>query len=157
MQNIIAIDPGKNGAIASNIGGVISVQRMPLAGKEIDLGAIARIIKEASADVVVVEKVHAMPGQGVTSMFTFGMGYGGILGVIAGLGCRLELVTPQASKKVTLAGTTKDKDAAIAYCRRAFPAIDLIPPKCRCPHDGFAEALCILEYGVRTLGLANTG
>ena len=153
-MNIIAIDPGKNGGIASRSVGVYSAQKMPLAGKEIDLNAIAHIVKETHVDIIVVEKASAMSKggtpQGVVSMFTYGTGYGGLLGIAAALDIRIELVQPLAWKKVVLAGTPKDKDAAIAYCRRAFPQISLVPPKCRTPHDGMADALCILEYGVRT-------
>ena len=34
---------------------------------------------------VVVEKVNAMPGQGVTSMFNFGQSFGAIKGICAAL------------------------------------------------------------------------
>ncbi len=68
-----------------------------------------------------------MPGQGVSSTFKFGQGYGSILGIAAALSIPTELVTPQAWKKVVLAGTAKDKDAAVGYCRRAFPNVSLLP------------------------------
>jgi hypothetical protein len=80
-----------------------------------------------------------MPGQGVASSFTFGTGYRQIQGLLAGRGIPFELVTPQAWKKLVLAGTTKDKDAAIAYCRRAFPDVALVLPRCRVSHDGIAD------------------
>jgi hypothetical protein len=44
------------------------------------------------------------------------------------------------------------KDAAIAYCRRAFPDVPLVMPRCRNPHDGIADSLCILQYGLRSFG-----
>lgn len=150
MANIVAIDPGKNGAIAfiSSQEDDPIVHPMPMAGKELDLPAIAELIQ--SADLVVIEKVHAMPGQGVTSMFTFGCGYGAIQGITAALKIRTELVPPQTWKSSVLKGTKKDKDAAIAYCRKAFPDISLVLPRCRKPHDGMADALCLAEYGRRT-------
>ena len=122
---------------------------MPLAGKELDLPTLAAIIRSAAPELAVIEKVHSMPGQGVSSTFSFGTGYGQLQGLLAGLGIPFELVTPQAWKKVVLAGTAKDKDAAIAYCRRAFPEVPLIMPRCRTPHDGIADALCLLQFGVR--------
>ena len=42
-----------------------------------------------------IEKVAAMPGQGVTSMFNFGKGFGVLLGAAAGLGLQTTQVTPQ--------------------------------------------------------------
>lgn len=147
-ETIIGIDPGKNGAIAIRRGNQITALPMPLAGKELDLPAIAEIIRDA--DLVVIEKVHSMPGQGVTSMFTFGCGYGAIQGITAALQIRTELVAPQTWKSSVLKGTKKDKDAAIAYCRRAFPDVPLVLPRCRKPHDGLADALCLAEYGCRT-------
>jgi crossover junction endodeoxyribonuclease RuvC len=151
-MNIIAIDPGQNGGIAIHWYGVTAAQPMPLAGKEIDLPAIAEIIRSNTPALVVIEKVASMPGQGVASTFTFGMGYGQIQGLLAGMGIPYELVTPQAWKKLVLAGTPKDKDAAIAYCRRAFPEVPLVMPRCRNPHDGMADSLCLLQYGLRSFG-----
>jgi crossover junction endodeoxyribonuclease RuvC len=82
----------------------------------------------------------------------------------------LELVTPQAWKKVVLPGLIPakaklppdataaqkkaasaankkaGKDAAIGWCRRAYPSVSLIPEGCRVPHDGIADSLCIAEY-----------
>jgi hypothetical protein len=69
------------------------------------------------------------------------------------MGIPIELVTPQAWKKLILAGTPKDKDASIAYCRRAFPNVPLIPLRYRVPHDGIADSLCLLQYGLRTFSV----
>jgi crossover junction endodeoxyribonuclease RuvC len=149
-MNIISIDPGKSGAIAYTKNGTTTAQPMPIAGKELDLPTLANIIRSASPALAVIEKVHSMPGQGVSSTFSFGTGYGQIQGLLAGLGIPFELVTPQAWKKLVLAGTAKDKDAAIAYCRRAFPDVPLVMPRCRNAHDGIADSLCLLQYGLRS-------
>lgn len=125
----------------------VRVFPMPLAGKEIDWYTVADILDSVSEATVYVEKVHAMPGQGVTSTFTFGKNFGGLLGAIAALSFPYRLVTPQAWKKVILAGTGKTKDDAIAYARRTYPDVPLILPRCRKPHEGICEALCIMEYG----------
>ncbi len=151
-MTIIGIDPGLSGGIAVYDGttGDYAVTPLPIAGGELDLHAITLTIADYMNPVVCIEKVGAMPKQGVVSTFKFGKGYGALLGICAALGVRVELVTPQAWKKVVLAGTTKDKGAAIAYVRRAFPQINLIPDRCRVPHDGMADAICIAEYGRRT-------
>jgi crossover junction endodeoxyribonuclease RuvC len=149
-MNIIAFDPGQKGGIAIHHQGITTAFPMPLAGKVLDLVTIAALVRSNSPNIAVIEKVGSMPGQGVASTFTFANGYGQIQGLLAGLGIPFELVTPQAWKKLVLAGTPKDKDAAIAYCRRAFPNVALVLPRCRVPHDGIADALCLMQYGLRS-------
>ena len=150
---IIAFDPGQKGAIA--IGSTIfdlKAVPMPMAGKEIDLAAIKDLLLQEGSlpDRAIIEKVSAMPGQGVTSMFTFGSGYGKIQGLLMGLSIPTELVASQRWKGKVLADTPKDKDAAIAYCRRVFPNIRLVLPRCTKPHDGLADVICMWEYARRT-------
>lgn len=152
----IGIDPGKSGGLVAIDGdrratGYI----MPVKGGEVDAHAIGvwvwgLVLQHDSQVVACVEKVHAMPKQGVASTFTFGVGYGKILGVLGALGVRTELVTPQAWKAAVLAGSLKDKAAAIAWATRAYPALSLVQPGCRVPHDGIADALCIAEFARRT-------
>lgn len=146
------IDPGLKGGLALILPetGEVHAYPMPVAGDELDGGLLASGLRRYPGGVAVVEKVGAMPGQGLSSTFKFGKGYGTVLGVCAALGLRVELVTPQKWKGEVLAGTTKDKDAAVAYCRRVFPAVELVLPRCRVPHDGMADALCLAEYGRRT-------
>ena len=99
--------------------------------------------------VTCVEKVGAHPGQGVTSMFTFGQGFGYILGVLAALEIGVQLVPPGTWKKeFSLIG--KDKAASVAVCKRLFPGVDLRPTeKCKKDSDGMAEALLMAEYARR--------
>ncbi|MGJ8524317.1 hypothetical protein LMG33818_000025 [Halomonadaceae bacterium LMG 33818] len=147
---IVGIDPGKSGAIAA-IGEKSHAEKIPLSGKEIDGALIARLLSELNPDVVILEKVGAMPGQGVTSMFSFGKGFGIVIGVLEALSIPYRIVTPQAWKKCVLAGTSKDKDAAINFVRRAYPDVELVPARCRKPHDGIADAVCLAEYGRQLL------
>jgi len=149
--NLVAIDPGLKGGIASLTNGSITAVPMPLAGGALDLAAIAAMVKEVSPAWIIVEKVGARPGQGVTSMFSFGMGYGAVLGIAAALSVPVELVTPQRWKGIVLHGTAKDKSSAIAFCRRVFPGVALVLPRCKVAHDGVADSLCLLEYGRRSL------
>lgn len=144
MANYVGIDPGKSGAIAS-VGEINDAIKMPLQGKDIDCKAIADFLLRVKPESIVLEKVGAMPGQGVTSMFNFGKFYGIIIGIIETLGFSYQLVTPQKWKKHILEGTKKDKDAAIEFVRRRYPDIELVPPRCRKPHDGIADAVCMAQ------------
>lgn len=38
------------------------------------------------------------------------------------------------------------KAASIAYARERFPGVELVPPRCKNPHDGLADALCIAAW-----------
>lgn len=151
-MKIVGVDPGKSGGLAciDSLNGTFKYIPMPLVGKEIDAKAIHVFLMECQPDLVVIEKVHAMPGQGVTSMFNFGKAYGSVIGLVTGLSIPLAYVTPQAWKKLVLAGTNKDKDAAITYVAQRYPNINLVLPRCRKPHDGIADAVCIAEYGIKT-------
>lgn len=146
---IIGIDPGQTGGIAyiDHASGQSHAMPMPVMGKDIDGHELANALRGLTIDTVILEKVHAMPKQGVSSTFKFGMGFGLVIGVCEALGIPYRLVTPQAWKKTVLAGTAKDKDAAVAFVRRAYPSIDLTPGRKRVPHDGMADAVCLAEYG----------
>lgn len=99
--------------------------------------------------IVVVEKVGARPGQGVTSMFSFGKSAGYIEGVLSALGVPYQLVSPATWKReFSLIG--KDKNASITVCRHLFPELDLKrTERCRTDSDGKAEATLIAEYARR--------
>ena len=63
-------------------------------------------------------------------------------------------MTPQALKKEVLAGTAKDKQAAIDHCLSAYPGVRLMATdKSRTYHSGMADAICIAEYGAIKEGL----
>ncbi len=149
MTTVWGIDPGYSGAVAylSNVAGF--VESIPLLGRELDEMKLTKILDDYEPQLVVMEKVHAMPGNGVASSFRFGQIYGQLISTIK-LGChRLELVAPQTWKAVILRDTKKDKRAALDYCARVYPDICLVPPGCRKPSHDFAEAICIAEYGRR--------
>ena len=93
-----------------------------------------------------VELVHAMPGQGVTSMFNFGKNFGFILGVLSACGLEPNLVSPQKWKRHF--GLKADKKDSIEKCKELFPEVSLRrTSRCTTDSDGMAEALLIAEYG----------
>lgn len=148
----LGVDPGASGAIALLDDERADFLVMPRAGKDIDWSAIARWLTDHvhGQAVAYVERVGAMPGQGVTSMFSFGGAYHGVRAVLATLEVPVELVSPNAWKKSVLVGTKRDKAAAIAYAARRWPHLDLRrTARCKGPHEGACEALCIAEYGRR--------
>ena len=142
----IGIDPGKKGGLAIIYNRIAQV----LPFDERDYLDALRSIDPQNA-IVCLERVSAMPGQGVVSMFTFGTGYGWLQGVLAAYGIPYELVRPQQWKKEF--GITADKNSSIAVCKRLFPNVTLrANDRCRTDHDGMAEALLMAEYARRKMG-----
>ena len=152
----IGVDPGKKGAFAiiyTDLSGRQHVDVFPwdddVFVREMVTWNGDFVAREGGGLVACVEKVGAMPGQGVTSMFTFGHGFGYILGVLAALSIGVQLVPPGTWKKeFSLVG--KDKAASIEVCRRLFPGVNLrASEQCRKDSDGMAEALLMAEYARR--------
>lgn len=148
-MRVIGIDPGMKGGIAilDTVTNQMRAVPTPLVGKELDYRRVYEAITFYDPHMVVIEKVHAMPNQGVTSMFNFGMGYGALVALASVGQARVVLVPPQMWKKHVLAGTSKDKEAAIQFCNHTYPSVNLILPRCRKPHDGMADSICLAHYG----------
>lgn len=144
----IAIDPGLKGGWAIQYeDGTVQAYPMPVFGKEIDIAEIVDEVFPRKAKVF-IERVASRPGQGAPSVFKFGTGYGQLIGMCQALKWSYELIRPQEWKKI-LIGTKKDKDAAIRFVRQTYPNINLVLESCRKPHDGMADALCLLTYGLK--------
>jgi len=90
--------------------------------------------------LVVVEKVHSMPTQGVASTFKFGMAYGGALSLAQRFESMWFMVPPQVWKKRLKIDS--DKKVSLALARELFPSA----PLSRVKDGGRAEALLIAEY-----------
>lgn len=92
--------------------------------------------------VAYLERVSAMPKQGVTSMFGFGRSFGIVEGVLLALHIPIVYVEPQHWKE--RAGLSrKDKDAARLLAIKLYPEQDLFLKK----HIGRADALLIGRFG----------
>lgn len=147
----IGIDPGKSGGIA-NIDTESGIcYTVPYSDKAlIDMCSFEGFSGKTEHIMCCLEKVGAMPGQGVVSMFSFGQSVGYIKGVLEAFRIPYQEITPQKWKKEF--GLNSDKAASAEVCRRLFPDISLLAtPRCKKPHDGMAEALLMAEYARRKL------
>ena len=144
----IGIDPGKSGGIAY----IDTEQGFSFAEPYSDK-ALIDLCSDASKGGQVIcclEKVGAMPGQGVVSMFSFGQSVGYIKGVLESFRIPYQEITPQKWKREF--GLSSDKAKSAEICGRLFPDTSLLAtPRCRKPHDGMAEALLMAEYARRKL------
>jgi hypothetical protein len=101
-------------------------------------GTIRAMDLGPSSDVAaVIERVGSMPGQGVSSSFNFGVGFGSCLPVLQLCKLPIHLVTPAKWKRDL--GLSRDKNASLDKARLLFPGANLSLKK----HDGRAEALLL--------------
>jgi len=167
MNVYIGIDPGLDGAAVSIASDdspsgrrcfrILDTPTLTVEGasgnrREYDLNAMAEWLEEIAKmeanRFALVERVHAMPAQGVRSMFSMGYGVGVWEGLLVGCGIPFERVTPQRWQRAMMDGQGKGKDAARFKAMGLFPEIaDMLKRK---RDDGRADALLIAEHARRT-------
>ena len=91
---------------------------------------------------VYLERQGARPGQGVTSTFSTGMGFGLWRGLVVGAGLPLVTVQPQVWRRVC--GLGKGKAASLRVVLERFPT--QFPSHLR-RHDGAADAVLLAYFG----------
>ena len=156
-MRVLGVDPGATGAFAmwdTDIPALV-VHDMPSVlvttgrtkRRQISETWLAEALRGYAPDHAWIERVHALPGQGVTSSFSFGLAYGLARGVLAALGVPVTLVTPNEWKRSFRLGP--DKNEARLIAARLFPANanDFI----RVRDDGRAEAALLALFGATSL------
>jgi crossover junction endodeoxyribonuclease RuvC len=148
MKCIMGLDPGVSGAVAfyyPDHRADISAYDVPVVGKEIDACALYDLIQQYKPDLAIVELVHAMPKQGVSSSFNFGCSYGVAKGVIGSSKIPVCYVSPTKWKKYF--GLSADKEQARALAISKWPFSDHFRRK---KDNGRAEAALLALYGAKT-------
>lgn len=157
MKGYIGIDPGKSGCLAILCAdGDVYFYDYP---KDGDLAAYYTEIqkgieyKELTVELAVLERVHAMPKQGVSSMFTFGANFGGWQTWLIMQRYPHQIIPPQVWMKGFVSkGDGKNTKQCIAVaCKRLFPNVVLEGPKGGYK-DGRADALMMAYYAKRLCG-----
>lgn len=151
---ILGIDPGASGALAiidsADLGRVeifdmpsVQIKRGTRMVNQVSAPMLAEILRDKKIDRAMLEKVGAMPGQGVSSMFAFGRAAGVVEGVLAGLEIPVTLVTPQEwQKHMRVVG---GKDGARSRASQIFSKdVNFFLRK---KDDGRADAALIASYG----------
>lgn len=150
----LGIDPGQAGGLAAlTANGVCRhIDSMPDTEKDVwDWLLNVRPIRGIRTTVAVIEKVHAMPKQGVSSTFKFGMGYGGLRMALIARGIRFEEIRPAQWMKefgIPRKGKNEPKSAhknrLKAKAQQLFPAVNVTLKT--------ADALLLAEYCRRKNG-----
>lgn len=142
MKIYIGIDPGQTGAMAIIGDGLEEIY-------DFDDGDSMTNLRLVSADQVkaVIEKVAAMPKQGVSSTFKFGTNFGIWIGRLEALGIPFDYVTPQKWKKEMFDSMPRSGDQkamSLDRARRLFPEMrDQLKRK---KDHNRADALLLAEY-----------
>ncbi len=150
-MNILGIDPGKSGGLAivenkvNQIPRIVKAIKMPTlivnTKKIIDIVSLKNQIGDTSISIAVIEKVHAMPRQGVTSSFQFGRSYGAVEGLCQIITSRIDYVSPSVWKKFM--GLNSSKQASLDLAKLKFGNEKIWDVK---SNDGIAEAALICLF-----------
>ncbi len=153
---IIGIDPGQAGGFAMRGFGNHSMKAWPMPKTEADTNEMIESLAtcwdklKLGTDLEIqayLEKVHSMPGQGVSSTFKFGKGYGFLRGVLTANRVPFEDVTPRTwqsalgMKKSKTESKTEWKNRLKAKAQQLFPHLKITLAT--------ADAILICEYGHR--------
>lgn len=150
-MRIIGIDPGLKGALALiEDGKLVEVVDIEASDSRINAAYLAAVIQRWQPDFAVCESVTARPGQGVTSMFTFGHGLGTITAVLATLCVPYLLIRPQVWQShfeiQSLSSAKAEHKREIADRAEAlFPGAPLYGPRGTLK-DGRSDALLLARY-----------
>jgi len=149
-MRVLGVDPGAQGGLAIiHDGKLVKGTRMPIVKVRGKAQVDARIVLEwwgdclTPFDAAVIEAVHAMPRQGVSSSFQFGRMLGGIEALVSAVGKPVHYVTPASWKKAM--GLSSEKQQSIDAAKVMFGA-DADRMLRYKADDGIAEAALIAAY-----------
>ena len=153
-MRVLGIDVGLNGAIALTDGSrllelhdmpTLSLERNNKTKRMVNASALHLIIRGAKADAAYLERLNAMPGQGVTSMFSMGQSLGVVLGVLAACEVPTTTIPPRTWQKAL--DVPQGKDGSRYRAAQLFPEhADMFS---RVKDDGRSDAVLIAAYGVK--------
>jgi crossover junction endodeoxyribonuclease RuvC len=154
----LGIDPGANGAIVALVDGEMHPHILRF-GKATEK-EIWEFISGLSFDYdcfCTLELVGAMPGQGVSSMFTFGDGVGFIRGLLTAAYIPFEKKVPRTWQKelgitprVTGKKEGETEESKVEFKRRLREKAEQLFPLIKMTND-IADALLIAEFTRRTI------
>jgi crossover junction endodeoxyribonuclease RuvC len=156
MNHCIAgIDPGISGGLAfyfPDVPSRVAAEDMPIVAGEVNAAALAKRVASMRPDIVIVERVGAMPGQGVASTFKFGAAFGAICGVLGALEIPVYRVAPTVWKRHF--NLSADKEMARALAIRLFAAT--AEHFARKRDHNRAEAALLARYGAEVLRISES-
>lgn len=119
-MRVVGVDPGLSGAVALlDDEELLDAWDIQSADGAVMAGALTDVLATWNPDLVVVEAVHSMPGQGVSTTFKFGRALGTVEGIVAALGYPVAYIAPHTWKSAMK--VTRDKASSRALASRLWP------------------------------------
>lgn len=150
-MKIIGIDPGLKGALALiDDGKLVEVVDIEASDSRINAAHLVAQLRRWMPEFAVCELVTARPGQGVTSMFTFGHALGSITAVLAALQIPYLLIRPQIWQshfeiQSSSSAKAEHKREIADRAEALFPGAPLYGPR-GALKDGRSDALLLACY-----------
>ena len=138
----LGIDPGKSGAIAAVDGVGMVVGTVRLSETPADIYRWLSRMVLLFPPFGLIEKVHSMPKQGVSSTFKFGYSAGMCEGLLVAAGVPHEFITPAKWQGQMQCRTKGDKNVTKRAAQRLWPDEKII--------HATADALLLAECARRT-------
>lgn len=141
-MKFIGLDPGNSSGsivvVAAN-GEFIATLKLPKA----TVHDLVQFLREHSPECpfAVLERVSAMPKQGVSSSFKFGTSYGQLQAALAAAGIPFEEITPGQWQAAMRCRSKGDKNVTKAAAQRLHPGLKVT--------HGTADGLLLAEYARR--------
>lgn len=139
----IGIDPGAKGSMCLIANGKVLFKDFDL--KEYSSTLKAFLDTDDTELMVAIEKVHAMPGQGVSSSFSFGQRLGELEGMLTALQIPYELVAPKDWQKACGIPAKSDKKGIASVMQKLYPTAELYGNKGGL-RDGRSDALGLAHF-----------
>lgn len=151
MLNVIGIDPGQKGGFAVTHDGrdIVELTVMPESTKDL---VIYFSKFDTKTTIVYLEKCQPMPKQGVSSVFTYGVHFGFLRGMLEALRLPYWLVPPRRWQYDAFVGTTASepkKRAKEAACRLFPRTCFRATERSQKAHEGLVDATLIAWWGYR--------
>lgn len=139
----IGIDPGAKGSMCIISNGKVLFKDFDL--KDYSSALKAFLDTDDTELMVAIEKVHAMPGQGVSSSFSFGQRLGELEGMLTALQIPYELVAPRDWQKACGIPAKSDKKGIASVIQKLYPTAELYGNKGGL-RDGRSDALGLAHF-----------
>lgn len=162
ITHLVGIDPGMQGAIAiyntheqvihKLINNPVDEEKREYKQEE-----LVSILKEFNPEntFCILEKQHCMPGEGLPRTFKTGFGFGLFVGLLRGLRIPHQITYAKEWQRRVLLNYPKTmpvKERSIMNAKRFFNLEHLYrTPRSRIDHDGLADALNMVIYGMKFL------
>jgi crossover junction endodeoxyribonuclease RuvC len=142
----IGVDPGASGSICAinEWGFPILVMSLKDQTNRDIMEALQMMAGADKSMNGVLERVHAMPKQGVSSTFKFGTSFGALGAHLTWAGVRFELVTPHKWQGALGCLSRGDKNVTKRKAQEMFPNIKVT----HAIADGLLMALYSLKFGL---------